>query len=155
MKIIRVLTTVMLIGCFTSSTYSETIKRIATVITLDGDVKVKELLKGSWQKAKVGNVLGEGSYVKTGEGAKAFFSIDGDLRSAIVEVSEKSIVSITTLVRDSDTGMKKTILDLTIGQVLIKANKLDTPDSKFEVKTPTSAVGVRGTKFSVKVKAGR
>ena len=68
-------------------------------------------------------------------------------------MSEKSLVSFASLVKDSSSGMKKTLLDLSIGQVLIKAEKLDTPDSKFEVKTPTSVVGVRGTKFSVKVDA--
>ena len=71
----------------------------------------------------------------------------------MVDVSEKSQLSLATLVKDTTSGLKKTLLDLAIGQVLIKAEKLDTPDSKFEVKTPTSVVGVRGTKFSVRVEA--
>ena len=113
---------------------------------------VKNPGPGSWSPAKVGDILNEGSFLKTGAGAKAIVNVD-DGKTAVVDVSEKSLVSFATLIKDSATGMKKTLLDLSIGQVLIKAERLDTPDSKFEVKTPTSVVGVRGTKFSVKVDA--
>ncbi len=71
----------------------------------------------------------------------------------MVDISEKSLISFATLKKDHLSGMKKTLLELSVGQVVIKAERLDTPDSKFEVKTPTSVVGVRGTKFSVKVDA--
>ena len=143
---------VVLLSLFVSIGSSEELKRNATVAKFNGEVMVKNPGPGSWAPAKVGDVLNEGSFIKTGAGAKVSLNVDGG-QTAVVDVSEKSLVSFTTLIKDSATGMKKTLLDLSVGQVLIKAEKLDTPDSKFEVKTPTSVVGVRGTKFSVKVDA--
>ena len=153
MKIINILCTVVLISCFTSIGSSEELKRIVTVVQVKGDVMVKNSGEASWVPAKVSDVMREGYILKTGSGARVTLSVDGDKKTAKIDMSEKSILSFAALTKDSITGMKKTLLDLAIGQVLIKAEKLDTPDSKFEVKTPTSVVGVRGTKFSVKVDA--
>ena len=152
MKIINLLSVVVLLSLFVSIGSSEELKRTATVAKFNGEVMVKNPGPGSWVLTKAGDILNEGSFLKTGAGARAIINIDGG-QTAVVDVSEKSLVSLTTLIKDGATGMKKTLLDLSIGQVLIKAEKLDTPDSKFEVKTPTSVVGVRGTKFSVKVDA--
>ena len=152
MKIMNLLVVVVLLFTFVSLGSSEELKRTVTVASIIGDVMVKNPGPGSWAPAKVGDILKEGSFLKTSAGAKATLKVD-DGQTAVVDVSEKSLVSFTTLIKESATGMKKTLLDLSIGQVLIKAEKLDTPDSKFEVKTPTSVVGVRGTKFSVKVDA--
>ena len=152
MKIIHILCVAVLISFFISIGSSEELKRTATVAKLSGEVMVKNPGPGSWVPAKVGDILNEGSFIKTGIGAQAVINVDNG-QTAVVDISEKSLVSFTTLIKDGATGMKKTLLDLSIGQVLIKAEKLDTPDSKFEVKTPTSVVGVRGTKFSVKVDA--
>ena len=69
----------------------------------------------------------------------------------MVEMSPNSELTFAELVKDDATGTQKTLLDLAIGQILIKAAKLNTAESKFEVKTPTSVVGVRGTKFAVRV----
>ena len=152
MKIINLLCVIILLSVFVSTGSSEELNRTATVASFSGEVMVKNPGPGSWVPAKVGDILSEGSFLKTGAGAMAIVNVD-DGKTAVVDVSEKSLVSFATLIKDSATGMKKTLLDLSIGQVLIKAEKLDTPDSKFEVKTPTSVVGVRGTKFSVKVDA--
>ena len=152
MKIINMLCVIVILSIFVSIGSSEELKRTATVGQVSGEVMLKNPGAGSWSPAKAGDILNEGSFLKTGAGAKAIVNIDGG-QTAVVDVSEKSLVSLTTLIKDGATGMKKTLLDLSIGQVLIKAEKLDSPDSKFEVKTPTSVVGVRGTKFSVKVDA--
>ena len=152
MKIINLLSVVLFLSLFVSIGSSEELKRTATIAKFNGEVMVKNPGPGSWAPVKVGDILNEGSFIKTGVGAEAIINVDNG-QTAIVDVSEKSLVSFTTLIKDSATGMKKTLLDLSIGQVLIKAERLDMPDSKFEVKTPTSVVGVRGTKFSVKVDA--
>ena len=138
-----------------SAGLSEEAKRTAAIIQVNGEVMVKNAEPEPWVPAKVGDILTEGSFIKTGGNAKAVVNVDGDGKTATIEVSEKSVASFATLVKDTASGMKRTLLDLSVGQVLIKAEKLDTPDSKFEVKTPTSVVGVRGTKFSVKVDALR
>lgn len=153
MKISGLLFLAILSITICSGIFAEEVKRTASVVEVSGDVSIKNPKDQAWQAAKAGDILNEGSYIKTGALSKAVLNIDGDGKTALVEVSEKSQFSFATLVKDNTSGIKKTLLDLAVGQVLIKAEKLDTPDSKFEVKTPTSVVGVRGTKFSVKVEA--
>ena len=153
MKILNFLCIMALLFFITAVGSSEEVKRTVTITQVSGEVMVKNAGPGSWTPAKAGDVLNEGSSLKTGAAARAILNVDGTSQTATVDVSEKSLVSFATLIKDNVTGLKKTLLDLSIGQVLIKAEKLDTPDSRFEVKTPTSVVGVRGTKFSVKVDA--
>ena len=62
-------------------------------------------------------------------------------------------MAIAELIADPGADTSKTLLDLAMGEVLIKAQKVHGENSKFEVKTPTSIVGVRGTTFNVKVEA--
>jgi hypothetical protein len=142
----------ILILAASSLSFANESERIAVIANTRGDVMIKNPGGGSWAQAKTGDALKEGSFVRTGARSTAVIDID-DGKTATVDLSEKSLVLVATLIKDGNTGLKKTLLDLSIGQVLIKAEKLDTPDSKFEVKTPTSVVGVRGTKFSVKVDA--
>ncbi len=152
MKKLKILCAALFLCYAASIAFSEEPARTAAVAGINGNVMVKNPGPGSWVNAKVDDLLSEGSFIKTGIGAMAVLNIDNG-RTATVNLSEKSLVSIETLIKDPSTGMKKTLLCLSIGQVLIKAEKLDAPDSKFEVRTPTSVVGVRGTKFSVKVDA--
>ncbi|MBN1688101.1 MAG: FecR domain-containing protein, partial [Candidatus Omnitrophica bacterium] len=67
-----------------------------------------------------------------------------------IELKPKSRLKMTTLEMDAITGEKITLLDLAIGKVLVHASKLQ-GESKFEVRTPTSTTGVRGTVFEVSV----
>ena len=57
------------------------------------------------------------------------------------------------LIGNKEEGTQKTLLDLAIGKILIRAKKLHSEEEKFEVKTPTTIVGVRGTTFAVEVEA--
>ena len=72
-------------------------------------------------------------------------------KSAEVEIQANSQLLISELVMDASKGTEKTLLDLSVGKILIKAEELHDKDSKFEVQTPTSIVGVRGTTFAVEV----
>ena len=151
-KLRRLLLAVIFMVIFVSIGFSDEADRSATVTQVTGEVMVKNRGPGSWFSATPGCIVREGAFIKTGPGAKAVLGID-DSKTALVNVNEKSLVSLDVLKKDNTTGAKKTLLGLSLGQILIKAGKLETPDSKFEVKTPTSTVGVRGTKFSVKVDA--
>ena len=57
--------------------------------------------------------------------------------------------------RDLNKGTSQTLLDLAVGKILIRVDKLHKKGDKFEIKTPTSIVGVRGTVFGVEVEALR
>lgn len=127
-------------------------KRTATIVSIDGTAEVKAEGQSSWAPASVGTVLNQGDVIKTSPKSWALLNVDGG-RIATVEVKEGSQMTIAELMADPKAETSKTLLDLAMGEVLIKAQKVHGDKSKFEVKTPTSIVGVRGTTFNVKVEA--
>lgn len=123
--------------------------RHALVSELKGDVQVR--VKGNgWQRAEVGMTLYEKDEIRTSKGAFAEILLDQGASTGKVEMKEKSHLKLNTLGLDHATGEKTTLLHLAIGKVLVHAEKLK-GKSKFEVKTPTSTTGVRGTIFEVSV----
>lgn len=128
-------------------------KRTAQIVSLDGTAQVKAAGQDGWVPAQVGMVLNEGDTLKMAEKSWAMLNVDGKGQAATVEVREGSQLLLSELLVDQETGTSKTLLDLAMGEVLIKAQKVHGEESKFEVKTPTSIVGVRGTTFNVKVQA--
>lgn len=127
-------------------------KRTAQVISFDGKAEVKQVDQTTWVPAAVGTILNEGDTLKTGAGSWALLNVD-EGKIGTVEVKASSEMTVAKLVADSQTNSSQTLLDLAMGEVLIKAQKVHGESSKFEVKTPTSIVGVRGTTFNVKVEA--
>ncbi len=122
--------------------------REALVADLHGPVTVR--LQGQdWKEAVPGVVLKENDEIKTGADGYAEILMDGG-DVARLELKENSYFKIRTMGYDQDTGDKTTLLDLAIGKVMVHAEKLKA-DSKFEVRTPTSTTGVRGTVFEVNV----
>ena len=75
MKIINFLGVVILLSLFVSAGSSDEIKRTAIVNQVSGEVMVKNPGPGSWAPAKIGDILNEGSFLKTGAGARAAASI--------------------------------------------------------------------------------
>jgi len=127
-------------------------KRTATVVSLEGTAELRSAGQSSWASAGVGTVLNQGDTIKTSPKSWALLNVD-DGKIATVEVKEGSQMTVTELMADPKADTSKTLLDLAMGEVLIKAQKVHGEKSKFEVKTPTSIVGVRGTTFNVKVEA--
>ena len=123
--------------------------RQATLSKVKGEVTVR-MKGGEWKDAVKGMVLNEKDEIKTAPGGFAELALDERGKTGKVELKENSHLRINTLSLDSKTGDKVTLLDLAIGKVLIRAQKLK-GNSKFEVKTPTSTSGVRGTVFEVNV----
>ena len=98
-------------------------------------------------------VLNEKDFIKTKADSWVNMNLDGSGETAAVELDENSQLMLLRLTKDDENGTQKTLLDLAIGKILIRAQKLHTKESSFEVKTPTSIVGVRGTVFEVEVEA--
>lgn len=153
MRLFRFVCIIVLILALTASCYAVE-KRTARVVSLDGSAEVKRMGETAWIPASVGMVLNEGDTIKTASKAWAMLNID-EGRVGTVEVKSGSQMMITELTASPETQASQTLLDLAIGEVLIRAKKVHGEGSKFEVKTPTSVVGVRGTTFNVKVEAVR
>lgn len=152
MKILTFLVIGFLTIGFASCCFAESVEREANVMYAEGNVSVK-LQGNDWIPAEEGMVLNEKDAIRTGQDSWALLEIEQMGGVAEVEIKESSELFMAELAKDDKEGTQSTLLDLAIGEVLITASKLHTPESKFEVKTPTSIVGVRGTKFSVKVDA--
>lgn len=107
----------------------------------------------TWITAEEGMVLNEGDIIKTREGSTVMLNLDGSGETATVDLAENSQLKLAELLKDEETGSEQTLLDLAIGEILIRAQKLHSEEERFEVKTPTTIVGVRGTTFAVEVEA--
>jgi hypothetical protein len=104
---------------------------------------------GKWVPAQEGMVILPGDEVKTLKGSSAEVLLDGG-KVGQVEIKEGSLFRINKAEVDPATGDNTTLIDLAIGKILVKVEKLK-GNSRFEVKTPTSYTGVRGTTFEVSV----
>lgn len=151
MKALRILCILMLILGITVTGYALE-KRNARITSLSGTAEVRPAGQAVWASASSGMVLNEGDSLKTAPGSWALVNIDNG-KVAMVEVKEGSQMSFAELTADPQTDTSQTLLDLAMGEVLIKAQKVHGENSRFEVKTPTSIVGVRGTTFNVKVES--
>lgn len=152
MKILKVFFVIALVAFIASPALCKDAQRTASITEINGQVEVKAS-KGTWEPAQVGMLLKAGDSVRTKASSWALLNVDGTGETATVEVKQNSELNMATLLKDEEKGTQTTMLDLSLGEVLIKAKKLHSEKSKFEVKTPTSIVGVRGTTFSVAVEA--
>ena len=123
--------------------------REVIVSEMKGSVQVR-MAGGEWQDAAAGMVLHENDEIRTAQGAQVDLLLDREANTGKLELREKSHLKLSHMTLDGVTGEKSTMLDLALGKVLVHAEKLK-GDSKFEVKTPTSIAGVKGTVFEVSV----
>ena len=128
------------------------VTRDVKIISLEGTAGILIAGAAEWVPASIGDVLIPGDTLRTDPMSTLELNFDGSGQTAVIKVSENAELTLNTLTWNKVTNVKDTILDLTIGSVLIKASKLE-EESKFEVNTPTSIVGVRGTTFEVRVSA--
>lgn len=152
MKILRLICALSLMMGMCSLAAAEQSKRIATIAQLSGTAEVKSP-QGKWMAAKVGTNLTQGDIIRTKANSEALLNLDGMAQTATVQMKANSQLKISELMENKPEKSQTTLLDLALGQVLIEAKKLHSEKSKFEVKTPTSIVAVRGTSFSVNVEA--
>ncbi|MCX5678069.1 MAG: FecR domain-containing protein [Candidatus Omnitrophica bacterium] len=151
MKTLRIICIIALILGIAVTGYAVE-KRSAKITSLNGTAEIKPIGQAVWSPASAGMVMNEGDTLKTAPGSWALVDIDNG-KVAMVEVKEGSQMSLAELTADPQTDTSQTLLDLAMGEVLIKAQKIHGENSRFEVKTPTSIVGVRGTTFNVKVES--
>ena len=124
--------------------------RSAGIANLKGRVEIKRVNDKIWRPAKIGMILHQGDAIMTAADGWAVLNLDKG-KTASIEIKKNTRLSLSKLKEDDANGAKNTLLNLAIGKILIKVQKLRKESSKFEVKTPTSIIGVRGTKFSVEV----
>lgn len=126
--------------------------RQAVLQSSEGIVEVKRA-QNPWMPVKVGDIFKQGDIVRTKAKSLAVIKLEGISENSVVEMKENTQMKLSELFEDKALKTQNTLLDVALGTILVKAEKLRAAGSKFEVKTPTSIVGVRGTTFSVTVEA--
>ncbi|MBL7071597.1 MAG: FecR domain-containing protein [Candidatus Omnitrophica bacterium] len=154
MGIIRFLLTIALIVSFISSGAAEESMRSAVIVSFEGRVDVQREGEKYWIPVENGSILNERDLLRTKPASRVVIDVTGITGEEItVEVEESSQLMIVEFIKDEEKKAHKTLIDLAIGKVLIKAKEIRSEESEFEVKTPTSVVGIRGTTFGVEVEA--
>ena len=149
MKLLRLLLICVVAVGLCTIAYAAESPRTAKILDMEGSVEVRTP-DGKMAPAEIGMVLNQGDIIKTDDDSFALVKLEG-IETATVEVNKNTQILLSEMVMNPDDGLQSTVLDLAIGKVLIKAEKVHNENSKFEVKTPTSVVGVRGTTFQVEV----
>ncbi|HKW77555.1 MAG TPA: FecR family protein [Candidatus Limnocylindria bacterium] len=121
----------------------------ATLAILNTDITAQKAGGGDFEPALDGQLFATGDVVKSSAQGRAVLTFfDG----STLTVETGSQVKVTTLNRLAGGGIQLTI-EQTLGRTWASVAKLKTPDSKFEIKTPTSVASVRGTAFETVVVA--
>jgi hypothetical protein len=148
-KSVSICMTLLLISSLSCKKEKEEQKKessILTVQTVLGEVTVQS---GNDVTTPVaGSAIKENSIIKTGK----LSLIDLKYKnSGIIRINENSNINVERLF-SSETA-DETILNMDEGKVFVTVSKL-LKDSKFQVKTPTSVAGIRGTAFRVSSEKG-
>jgi len=120
----------------------------ATVAVLNTAIDAQ---KGSndFAPALDGDIVASGDFVRSSKDGRAVLTFfDGSTLS----VDPGSLVKVLTLNRLGSGGIQL-LVEQTLGRSWAAVSKLKTPDSKFEIKTPSSIAAVRGTAFETNVTA--
>jgi hypothetical protein len=136
----------------THAAQAQEIMSQANVLEVTGEAALQKAGAADWMPLEKGMVLTEGDSIKTAEGSEARIEIMGERKTAELTVRESSQFMLKTMKHDTESDAERTLLDMEAGNVLVKAEKL-IGESTFEVKTPTSIVGIRGTLFEVNISA--
>ena len=122
----------------------------AKVLELKGEASFMKAGASIWNKLEPTTILEEGDSVKTGPESEVKLELTGAAKTAEIMVRKETEFKFDTFRHEDTAKVENTLLNVGVGGVLIKAEKL-VGASKFEVKTPTSIVGIRGTVFEVNV----
>ncbi|MFH1963345.1 MAG: FecR family protein [bacterium] len=132
----------------TTTTATTTQEEEISLTKVSGLVEVQAIGEVRWKKAAVGMKLKANQRIRTFEKSRAY--IDLGQGSSIV-IAANSILDILELkkqveIQEGQKGFASKV-KLWIGKIRTEIKKLD-KDSSFEVVTPTSLAGIRGTKWS-------
>ncbi|MFH1407210.1 MAG: FecR domain-containing protein [Candidatus Omnitrophota bacterium] len=118
---------------FSAGAFAQTPKILKT----KGDVKVKKAGQDTWKKAQKNMSVDKGDQIKTGSKSQAIVAFD--------ERADKAVrIEELTEIRLNEIEPPRRQIELPRGDLFSKIENLEA-NSTFEIKTPTSVAGVRGT----------
>ena len=118
---------------------------IGSIVTLEGQVEV--VRTGVTSAVRIGDPVELNDQVRTGRPGRARIVFQDE---SVLNVADDSQVVLDTQVYDPGTGTFSTTMRLLSGKVrTLVSEYYKEPKARFEVQTPTSVSGVRGTEFLV------
>jgi len=126
---------------------AQTDSRIGTVKTVKGDARIIEA--GGGQKAAVGSAVRQDDVIETGkDGALGLTFID----DTTLSLGPNSRITLSKVVFDPDKGHFAFLANLARGTFMFISGGIArlSPQS-VRITTPVSTIGIRGTRFLVKV----
>ena len=116
--------------------------RTAEIIFLVGDVFITSK-SGTWVKAEIGDILGEGVRIKTSENSYCEIVISS---GTVFRMRDRSELQLVLLPMDEREN--KSLIELAKGDLLAKVQKI-AYKSEDSIATSSVTLGVRGTEFLV------
>jgi hypothetical protein len=124
------------------------IAQVATLSQVRGLVEVRSADGDAWQTASVGEQVKAGSRIRTSPLADATLTFFDGSTTVIEPETEIAVVQLDTW---QDGGGKAIVLRQQVGQTYSHVQPLLDPDARFEIRTPTAVMAVRGTAFALDV----
>lgn len=112
---------------------------------IDGDVEVQYRGSEDYVTAKVGDKLHMGDYIATG-----FESTCTVIFERVAEMQIKEMTNFAIAQFFVQGNLAKTAISLRMGEVTTHVHAPKGVRAKFEIESPTSTVGVRGTTFKTR-----
>ncbi|MDO4754066.1 MAG: WG repeat-containing protein [Bacillota bacterium] len=122
----------------------------AEVFEIQGDVGVRRSVSDREIPAFKGMKLERKDRIRTGAESKAVIRLTSEIRAILAADSDVSIEEIS--LSDSDINAVFTLEKGGIGNIV---DRVLSPESKYEIKTPTAVLGIRGTEFYVQLEKGK
>ena len=125
--------------------------RVAKILDTQGDVKVYRAGGEKSFAAYKGMGLTQGDTIITGANGKVTLEVDKDKE---MKIGPNTQLMISELVQSLRNNADKSSFNLKAGQVYTKVKSQLSPGAKYEIRTPTAVMGVRGTQFFVSLSNG-
>ncbi len=141
-------TVIIMVIAIVSAVTARAAEDTAILSYIQGKVQLKFNDEKDWGEAVLNAGLQEGDSIKTGTDSKARIVLED---GASIFIGPLSVFTVGKVTEDDETSARNSTFMLESGKARSNVNKLNTPDSTFEIKTPTAVAGVRGTDFMVEV----
>ncbi|MFZ5354115.1 MAG: FecR domain-containing protein [Bacillota bacterium] len=141
----------LLFPVFADTMGEESTTRAAKVIELSGEVKVTKSGGEKAVKAFKGMGLTQGDSIKTGNDGSVTLDLNEEKE---VKISSNTYIVLSELLESIKSSKDKTTINLLGGKIVVNIKKKLDTGSTFQVNTPTSVMGVRGTMFYVGYEEG-
>lgn len=110
-----------------------------------GDVFYWNSAGNRWDDLPLKSQLAEGAFIKTGRNSQAVLSFG---KKAVITLSEETAIRIARSLFDEKNEIKEIKVQLPAGKIWSVVEKLPSADKKFEIETPNTLAGIRGTIFT-------